>query len=120
MRLPPSRPVLRSSDRQVLHDQDQGWAKDDHEQRREDASDEREQHLDRRLRGLFLGALAALDPELLRLDLEDLADRDTQLLGLDDRAQEVGERWDLGARDDVAERLTTSLADADLGQRPAE
>src|SRR5205814_4894237 len=47
------------SDGQVLHDQDQGRPQDDHEQRREDAPDEREQHLDRRLRGLLLGALPA-------------------------------------------------------------
>ena len=72
------------------------------------------------LRGLFLGALAALDPELLRLDLEHLRDRHAELLGLDDRADEVGERLDLGARDDVAQRLAPRLADADLGERPPE
>ena len=68
----------------------------------------------------LLGALAALDAELLRLDLEHLRDRHTELLGLDDRADEVRQRRDLGPRDDVAQRLAARLADADLGQRPAE
>ena len=103
-----------------MHDQDDRRAEDDDEQRREDAPDEREQHLDRRLGRLLLGALAALDAQLLGLDLEHLADRDAQLLGLDDRADEVGERRDLGARDDVPQRLAARLADADLGQRPPE
>ena len=58
---------------EVLDDQDDGRPEDDDEQRREDAADEREQHLDRRLGGLLLGALAALDAELLGLDLEHLA-----------------------------------------------
>ena len=105
---------------QVLDDEDDGRPEDDDEQRREDAPDEREQHLDRGLGGLLLGALAALDAELLRLDLEDLADRDTELLGLDDGADEVGEGRDLGARDDVPQRLAPGLADANLGQRPPE
>src|SRR4051794_12551584 len=109
-----------SSDRQVLHDQNKGRPEDDHEQRREDAPDEREQHLDRRLGSLFLGALPALDAELLRLDLEHLRDRNTELLGLDDRADEVRERLDFGPWDDVAERLATRLAHAHLGQRAPE
>ena len=93
---------------------------DDDEQRREDAADEREQHLDRRLGRHLLGALAALDPELLGLDLEHLGDRHAELLGLDDRADEVGQRRDLGARDDVAQGLAAGLPDAHLGERPAE
>ena len=72
------------------------------------------------LAAMLLGALAALDAELLRLDLEHLRDRHAELLGLDDRADEVRQRRDLGPRDDVAERLAARLADADLGQRPAE
>ena len=52
-------------DLQVLDDQDDRRPEDDDEQRREDAADEREQHLDRRLGGHLLGALAALDAELL-------------------------------------------------------
>src|ERR1700675_2964139 len=107
-------------DLQVLHDQDDRGPKDDDEQRREDAPDEREEHLDRRFRRHLLRSLAALDPELLRLDLEDLADRDAELLGLDDRADEVGQRRDLGPRDDVAERLAAGLPNADFGKRPAE
>src|SRR5919109_2340105 len=71
---------------QVEGDQDQRRAQDDDEERREDAPDEREEHLDRRLRGLLLCALPALDPKLLRLNLEHLGDRDTQLLCLDDGA----------------------------------
>src|SRR5436309_14585321 len=120
--MPPPRRSRPSpgSDGQVLHDQDQGRAKDDHEQRREDAPDEREQHLDRRLCGLLLGALPALDAELLRLDLEHLRDRDAELLGLDDRADEVREGLDLGPRDDVAQRLAPDLADPHFGEGAAE
>src|SRR6266550_8285608 len=106
--------------RQVDDDQDDGRPKDDDEQRREDAPDERKEHLDRGLGGLLLGALTALDAELLRLDLEDLRDRHTELLGLDDRADEVGQRGDLGTGDDVTQRVAASLADPDLGERPAE
>ena len=93
---------------------------DDDEQRREDAPDEREQHLDRRLGRHLLGALAALDAQLLGLDLEHLGDRHAELLGLDDRPDEVREGRDLGARDDVPQRVAARLADADLGERPAE
>ena len=105
---------------QVDHDRDDRRPEDDDEQRGEDAPDEREQHLDRRPGGLGLGPLTALDPELLGLDLEHLRDRHAELLGLDDRADEVGQRPDLGPGHDVAQRLTARLADADLGQRPAE
>src|SRR3954471_14549074 len=94
---------------QVDDDQDDRGPEDDDEQRGEDAPDQREQHLDRGLGGHLLGALASLDPELLRLDLEDLRDRDAELLGLDDRADEVRQRLDLGPRDDVAERLAPGL-----------
>ncbi len=82
--------------------------------------DEREQHLDRRLGRHLLGALAALDAELLGLDLEHLGDRDAELLGLDDRADEVGQRHDFRARDDVTQRIAPRLADPDLRQRPSE
>src|SRR3990170_3213191 len=111
-------PLRRVSE--VADDQDQGGAKDHDEQGREDAPDEREEHLDRRLRGGLLRALPAFDPELFGLDLEHLRDRDAELLGLDDRADEVGERLDLGARHDVPERLAPDLADPYLGERPTE
>jgi hypothetical protein len=105
---------------EVPDDQDDRRAQDDDEQRREDAPDQREQHLDRRLGRHLLGALPALDPQLLGLDLEHLADRHAELLGLDDRPDEVGERRDLGPRDDVPQRVAPRLADADLRQRPPE
>src|SRR6266566_1588095 len=50
---------------EVEGDEDDGGAQDDDEERREDAADEREEHLDRRLRGHLLGALPALDAKLL-------------------------------------------------------
>ena len=106
--------------RQVLDDQDDRRSEDDDEQRREDASDEREQHLDRCLGGHLLRALASLDAELLRLDLEHLADRDAQLLGLDDRADEVGQRRHLGPRHDVAQGVAARLAHPDLREGPPE
>ncbi len=45
----------------------------------------RKQHLDRRLLGRFLSALPPTHPHLVGLDAQDLADRDAQLFGLDDR-----------------------------------
>src|SRR4029079_7178982 len=59
-------------------------------------------------------------PALFRRDLEHLRDRHAELLGLDDRADEVGERLDLGARDDVPQRLASRLADPHLGKRSPE
>src|SRR5215210_6172731 len=79
----------RGAAAEVDRDEDERRAKDDDEQRREDAPDEREEHLDRRLRGHLLGSLPPLDAELIRLDLQHLADRHTELLGLEDRADEV-------------------------------
>src|SRR6478609_354892 len=65
---------IRDLDLQVQDDEDDGRPEDDDEQRREDATDQGEQHLDGGLGGLFLGPLAALDPELLGLHLEHLRD----------------------------------------------
>src|ERR1700690_1683306 len=78
-------------------------AQDDDEQGREDAADEREQHLDRGLGGLLFGSRASLDAELLGLDLQNLGDRNAELLGLDDRADEVRQRLDVGSGNHVAE-----------------
>jgi hypothetical protein len=58
-------------------------------QRREDAAHHGEHHLQGRLRGFLLRALAALAPHLVRLDAEDLADAGAELLRLDDRLDEV-------------------------------
>src|SRR5438445_5515530 len=55
------------------------------EQRREDAADHREEHLQRRLLTLLLGTLTALSADLLRLDAEHVGDADAELLRLDDR-----------------------------------
>ena len=93
---------------------------DDDEHRREDAADEREEHLDRRLGCHLLRALAALDAQLLGLDLEDARDRDAELLGLDDRADEARERGHLHARDHLAQGVAPGLADADLRERAPE
>jgi hypothetical protein len=120
MSMHPGRMARAAIHDQVLDDEDDRGTEDDDEQRREDAADEREQHLDRRLGGLLLGALATLDPELLGLDLEHLRDRDAELLRLDDRADEVGERLDLGPRDDVAQRVAPRLADPDLREGTPE
>ena len=77
---------------------------------------------------ILIGALAACSSARWRRSMRScsdwtwrtLRDRDAELLGLDDRADEVGQRHDLGPRDDVAQRVAARLADADLGQRPPE
>jgi len=62
--------------------------------------------LNRRLRRLLLSPLAALDAQLLGLDLEDLADRTTpSCSALDDRPDEVREGRNLGPGHDVPERV---------------
>src|SRR5438445_2129577 len=62
------------SNADALHDRNDGRSENHDEDRREDASNHWEQHLDRGLGGGFLSALAPLDAELVRLDLEDLGD----------------------------------------------
>ncbi len=88
--------------------------------RREDAADEREEHLDGRLGGHLLGTLATLDAELLGLHLEDVGDGHTELFGLDDGADEVGQGRHVGATHHLLERVASRLADANLCERPAE
>ena len=104
----------------AAHDRDDRRPEDDDEDRREDAADHREEHLHRGLGRGLLGALAALDPELVRLDLQDLGDRHAELLGLDDGADEVAHRLGVRAGRDVAQRVATGATHADLGQRLAE
>ena len=77
---------------------------------------------------ILIGALAAISSARWRRSMRScsdwtwrtLRDRHAELLGLDDRADEVRQRDDLGAGDDVAERVAARLADPDLGERPAE
>src|SRR6185436_16125044 len=63
---------------QALHDPDEAGTDDDHEERGQDAEDQREHDLDRRLLGLGLGGLTALDPQLARLGAQNARDADTE------------------------------------------
>ena len=55
-----------------LHEDQHGGTEQDDPQRREDAADHREHHLQRRLGALFLRALAALAPHLVSLDAQTI------------------------------------------------
>ena len=77
---------------------------------------------------ILMGALAAISSARWRRSMRSCSDwiwstlliDDAELLGLDDRADEVGQRGHVGAADHVAERVPAGLADADLGERAAE
>ena len=99
---------------------DEGRAEDHDEHRREDEDDRREEHLDRRLHRLLLGGGLALEPAVGRLDAQDLAERDAELVGLDDRAHERGDLGRVDAPGELLQRLRARLADAHLAERERE
>ena len=73
---------------------------------------------------ILIGALAAISSARWRRSMRSCSDwtwstlliGHAELLGLDDRADEVGQCRHVGAADDVAQRVAAGLADADLGQ----
>src|SRR5579864_7496836 len=97
--------------------QDQGGrTQQDDPQRREDAAHHREHHLQRRLSAKLLRALPALAPHLVRLDAEDLADAGAELLGLDDRLDEVVEVVHAAGAAHLVHRLEARAAEAHLAE----
>ena len=64
---------------------------------------------------LRLGALAAQHAHLIGLDGEHLRDADAELLGLDQRGDELGQVGDIGAVHHVLQRLAARPADPHLG-----
>src|SRR5260370_35895526 len=96
-----------------MDNDDYRWAHQDDEQGRKDAPDHREEHLQRRLRGLLLRALAAAAPHLFRLDAEHFRDTDTELFGLNQGLNEGVQLLDPGAAPHVVERLQPRPAEAD-------
>src|SRR2546425_6318485 len=91
-------------------------AEDHEEHRREDEQDRREEHLDRRFRRLFLRDQLALESCVAGLNLEDAAERDTELVGLDNRAHEARHLRRRAALGHLLERAPAAFADADLTQ----
>src|SRR5438445_4643695 len=77
---------------------------------REDAADERQQQLDRRLVGELLRPLRALDAHLGGEDAEDLSQRCPHPVCMHERLHEPGEALQLDARGQVAQRLVAGLA----------
>ena len=75
---------------------------------------QREHHLDAGLRRRFLGALAALGPQRLRVDPQRLRDAGAELVGLDQHRDERAEVVDAGAVGEIAQRLGARLAGAQL------
>src|SRR5687768_13321642 len=75
------RSVIRGSllqSGELVHDLDHRRTHDDDEERRQNAEDQRDRHLDWHLLGLLLRPLAALHPHLGRLDAQHVGNRDTE------------------------------------------
>src|SRR5712691_5505655 len=100
-----------------LHRGERGGREDHDEERGENAADRREHDQDRRARRLLFGPLAAVGAHLLGLNAQHFRHRNTELIGLDDRRDQVLQLLDLDALVDATERLLTRLADALLGSR---
>ena len=75
----------------LLDELDRRRADRDDPNRREDAEDEREDHLHAGLRGRLLGPLLALGPQRVRLDAQGSGDARAELVGLHQHRHEVGE-----------------------------
>ena len=69
---------------------------------------------------LLLGALTALDPQLLGLGPQDARDRHTEHVGLDHGQRERVELLDVGAVREVAEGVGARHAQLDLLQHAGE
>ena len=77
---------------------------------------------------ILIGALAACSSARCRRSIRSCSDWTWRTFEIDTPScsawmiapMKFGERHDLGPRDDVAQRLATRLADADLGERPPE
>src|SRR5438105_4339035 len=108
------------SNADALQDRNDGRSENHDEDRGKDAADHGEEHLDRGLGGCFLGTLAPLDAQLVRLDLEHFGDRNAELLGLDDGTDEVVDGLRVGALGHVTQCLSPRPTHADLGERLAE
>src|ERR1051326_4766905 len=91
----PSRTRSRSRaslEMEVGRDVQERGPEDGDEHRREDEQRRREEHLDRRLHRTFLRRSLTPQPGVGSLDAEDAAERDAELLRLDDGADERGDR----------------------------
>src|SRR5205085_8812421 len=89
---------------------------DDDEHRREDERDGRKEHLDRRLHRLLLCQQLTLEPRVACLDAEDPTQRDTELVGLDDRADEARHLLRRAPLGHLFQRLLAAFADAHLAE----
>src|SRR5674476_1176107 len=105
---------------ETRHDADDARSHDDHEQHREDAEHEREDHLDGNLHCFGLCAHTPLEPHLGCLRVEHAGQRETVRLRLDDRPDELLEIGHLGAFDQVLVRHAPRHADLYVLQRTDE
>src|SRR2546422_6414902 len=92
----------------------------DQEHRGEDERDRREQHLDRRLHRLLLREQLPLQPGVACLNAQDPSERDTELVGLDDRAHEARHLRGCAALRHLLQRFLPTFADANLAERELE
>src|SRR5205807_4388723 len=102
------------------HQDQHGRAEKHDPQRREDAADHGQHHLQRGLGASLLRALTALAPHLISLDAEDLADAGAELLGLDDGLHEVVQVLHPAVPTHLVQRLEAWPAEADLAEGLAQ
>src|SRR6266566_5435944 len=105
---------------QDLERHDRRRPEQDHPQRREDASEHRDEHLQRSLRAALLCAQQTFVAYLVGLDPQDPAHARPELLRLNDRLDEVVQLLDAGALAHVVERLQPGPSEPDLLHDPAE
>src|SRR5437660_2131180 len=97
-------------------DRDHRRSEKDHEQRWEDAREQREDNLDRNFLRFLFRALTPLHTHLVRLDVKHLGDRDTEDVGLDHREHERLQLGDGRPLSEVTKRIGPALTDLHLLQ----
>src|SRR5438128_12055694 len=90
------------------------------EQRGKDEQDERQEQLHRRFVGESLRPLRALVPHLSGKDSQDVPERRSELVGMHERLHERGERRQIEAPREIAQRLFLRLAQPQLADRDAQ
>src|SRR2546430_14001782 len=105
---------------QDLESHDRGGPEQDHPERRKDASQHRDEHLQRCLRAALLCAQQSLVANLIGLDPQDAAHARPELLRLDDRLDKVVQLLYARALAHIVQRLQPRPAKPNLLRDPAE
>src|SRR5258708_24920385 len=112
--------AYRLSGRFAENEREHDRSEKNQEDGRENAADQRQEHLDGGLVGQFLRSLAALETKLGRLNSEHLPKAGTHSICEDERGDEGGERRQVHALDQSFQRLLARLAKLQLLEHEAE